>query len=102
MTQHNVYFWLKSDVTDSQIAEFKAGLNKMVTSIPQILKSFVGIPAKTPVRPVTERSYNYTISLLFDNVVSHNEYQVHANHDAFISDFSSLWEKVMVIDSESI
>lgn len=102
MTQHNVYFWLKADATDSQIAEFETGLKKMVTSIPQIKQSFVGSPAETPVRPVSENSFNYSISLLFDNVESHNKYQVHANHDIFVADFSTLWEKVMVIDSEGL
>ena len=102
MTQHNVYFWLKSDTTDSQIADFESGLKKMVTSIPQIKQSFVGSPAKTPVRPVSENSFSYSISLLFDDVDAHNEYQVHANHDSFVADYSALWQKVMVIDSESM
>ena len=99
MTQHNVYFWLKADVTESQKNEFEAGLQKMAIAIPQIKQSFVGKPADTPVRPVTERGYDYNISFLFENVAAHNEYQVHENHDQFVNDYSALWERVMVIDS---
>ena len=102
MVKHNVYFWLKEEVTESEKKGFEKGLNKFLSSIGEIDKAEIGIPAGTPDREVVDKSFGYSIFVSFKNVEDHNIYQGHPAHEVFINDFSSLWAKVQVFDSEVI
>ena len=96
---HNVYFWLKNDVTNRQKKEFEKGLKGFLDAVKEIEKYEIGIPADTPNRDVVDKTFGYSIFVWFNNVEDHNIYQKHPAHDEFISSFSSLWTKVQVLDS---
>lgn len=102
MLYHNVYFWLKEGVTESEKEDFEKGLDVFLSSIKEIKNYNIGIPAGTPDREVVDKSFGYSILVSFKNVADHNEYQKHPAHEVFINDFSALWEKVQVYDSEMI
>ena len=102
MLRHNVYFWLKMEVTEVQKKDFEKGLVKFLSSIKEIEKADIGIPARTPDREVIDKSFGYSIFVSFKSIEDHNIYQEHPAHKVFIDDFSSLWAEVKVYDSEVI
>lgn len=99
MLIHNVYFWLKEGVSESDKQEFEQGMRDLVNAVAEAQKAEFGIPASTPARDVVDHSFGYSLFIWFNNVEDHNAYQVHPAHDKFIADFKHLWAKVQVIDS---
>ena len=100
MFAHHVFFWMKEGLTPEDFNTFEKG----VTTLPKIevVKSGdVGKPASTN-RPIIERSYSYSLLLVFENKSAHDEYQTHPVHLKFIEDCSHLWERVLIYDSESL
>ena len=102
MLIHNVYFWLKADVSENDLKDFEKGLETLVNAVPQIVKGEYGKAAVTEDREVVDNTFGYSLFLWFENLEDHNTYQVHEAHDKFISDHSSLWSKVRVRDSYSL
>jgi hypothetical protein len=100
MFVHHVFFWLKASNTAEENQKFE----KCVSSLKEI-KSIkivdIGKPAVTD-RPVIDTTYSYSLLLIFDTLEAHDEYQVDPTHLQFVSDCSSLWERVLIYDSESI
>jgi hypothetical protein len=91
---------MKEDITPDDFEKFEKG----VTTLPKIeLVKFgeVGKPASTN-RPIIERSYSYSLLLVFEDKPAHDEYQTHPVHLKFIEDCSHLWNRVLIYDSESL
>ena len=99
---HNVYFWVKEDVSDTELKKFEQGIKDFVSSVKEIQKVEIGVPAKTEDRDVVDHSFDYAMFVWFKSINDHNAYQKHPAHEKFISDFSDLWEKVKVYDSDLI
>lgn len=98
--QHQVYFWLKPECQNQQDRSvFEAGLDALC-EISEIAGGGWGKPAATPVRPVTDKSFDYGLYLSFDSIEMHDAYQVHPKHDVFVDSFKHLWDKVLVMDVE--
>ena len=96
--EHHVYFWLKEEKKDAtSIAAFEQGLNELL-KIDQIASGLWGKSADTPDRPVTDKSFDYAISLKFDSLDAHNVYQDHPDHHVFVNAFKDLWDKALVMD----
>lgn len=97
--EHHVYFWLKEEKNGAAEREiFEKGIEALLTS-PHIAQSHWGKPAKTAARPVTDHSWSYAISLKFDTMESHDQYQEgDPIHDHFIAEFKDWWAKVLVMD----
>ncbi|MFY7825965.1 MAG: Dabb family protein [Flectobacillus sp.] len=97
---HHVYFWLKnpsSEADKNKLIEGLTGLSK----VPTIRFHHIGTPASTN-RSVIERGYSVSWMLFFDNLEEEEIYQKHPIHLKFVEDYSHLWEKVIVYDSEQI
>ena len=100
MFVHHVFFWMKENITPDGFKTFENG----VATLPGIdLVKFgdVGKPASTD-RPIIERSYSYSLLLVFENKTAHDEYQTHPVHLKFIENCSMLWSRVLIYDSESL
>jgi len=98
--QHHVYFWLKNDYqTEAARAEFEKGLD-LCKGISHVAGGNWGKPAATPERPVTDKSWDYSLYLSFDSIEAHNAYQVDADHDVFVATYADYWTKVLVMDVE--
>jgi hypothetical protein len=97
MFVHSVYFWLKSDLTDAQRAEFRAGLETL-KGVPSE-GCWFGPPAPSE-RPVVDGSYDFGLTVLFADKAAHDAYQLHPVHQQFASQFKSYWEKIVVYDHE--
>jgi hypothetical protein len=99
---HSVYFWLKDDVTAEQRALFEAELS-LLPKIPYLAAGFVGKPAKTEVRPVTDHSFDYSLILSFRTMADHEYYQGPCpDHQRFVQTCKPLFGKVVVYDSEPL
>ena len=99
MFVHHVFFWMK-DITPDEFKTFEKGVSTL-PSIELVKFGDVGKPASTD-RPIIERSYSYSLLLVFENKTAHDAYQTHPVHLKFVEDCSHLWDKVLIYDSESI
>ena len=99
MLVHSVFFWLKKDLHDSQRKDFLEGL-KTLEQIEIVRQLYVGSPAPSE-RIVVEKSYTFGLTVLLDDLESHDQYQKDEIHQQFLKNFSSMWEKVIVFDPGS-
>jgi len=99
MVRHNVYFWLDPSLTDDQRTSFEAGLRALF-EIDVVAGGSLGKAAGTPVRPVTQNTFDYALVLEFESVERHNAYQVHPEHDVFVRDFGPWFKEVRVFDTQ--
>jgi len=97
MFTHHVLFWLKSDITATQKEAFLKGLQSL-EGIETIQQMFIGTPAPID-RNVVDKSYTFSLLVLFEDIEAHNIYQTHAIHLAFLSQFKVFFEKVVIYDA---
>ena len=95
---HNVYFWLNEN---ANAAQFETGAKSLLT-IDVVQQGSLGKLAPTPERPVTDKSFQYHLSLQFASIEDHNTYQKHPQHHQFVDNCGELWSRVVVYDSEKV
>jgi hypothetical protein len=96
---HNVYFWLKKDLTAEQRLTFEAELLK-VTKIAYLAQGSFGKPAATEERPVTDHSFDYSLLLRFKNMADHERYQKTCeHHQRFVGICKPFFDRVIVYDT---
>lgn len=94
---HHVLFYLKNPGSEADKAKLLEGLNKLA-KVPTIKFVHIGTPAATT-RPVIERTYAFSWLCFFDSPADEESYQKHPIHDDFRTNYSSLWEKVVIYDA---
>lgn len=99
MLVHSVYFWLKKELKQGDRNAFCEALEKL-QGIETVQALYVGRPAGISNRPVVEGSYDFGLTVVFDDSSGHDVYQVHPLHQQFLSRFSSFWERIQVFDTE--
>ena len=100
MLIHNVYFWLRRELPAADRAVFEAELKRLV-KIAYLERGFVGTPAPTEKRPVTDHSFDYAISLHFKTLADHDFYQKECKeHERFVTRCKPFWERVTIYDLE--
>lgn len=99
MLIHSVYFWLKAGLTPAERSHFVSEVKKL-SAIGSVSKLYVGGPAKIEARPVTDRSFDYALTIVFKDGAAHDAYQVDPLHLAFVSGNKETWTKVLIYDSE--
>ena len=97
MFVHHVFFWMKPDSSTEERAQLGAGLQTL-KGIELIKTIQVGTPADTS-REVIDRSYDFSLLMIFDNAADEALYQVDPIHLAFIDQCKHLWQKVLIYDS---
>ncbi len=99
---HNVYFWLKNDLTPEQHETFEKELMALI-EIDYLVHGWVGKPAATDRRPVTDHSFSYSLTLHFKNLPDHEFYQAECpRHKRFVDACKTFWERVTIYDSSPI
>lgn len=99
---HNVYFWLKKDLTDAQRATFEKELI-LLSEVDYLANGRVGKPAATEPRPVIDSSYDYFLTTEFKNMADHDFYQKECpKHQRFLDTCKTFWDRVVVYDSTPI
>lgn len=99
MLVHTVYFWLKPDLTETQRADFRGGVESLV-GIKAAEKVYVGSPAKTAKRPVVDDSYAVALTVVCQDVAAHDAYQVDPIHLKFVEQFKTFWTRVQIYDAQ--
>ena len=97
MLIHSVYFWFKADAQPARVAEFEAGLQRLI-SIEQVQRAYIGKPEQTPPRAVIDQSYAWALVVHFENLGDHDAYQEHPLHLEFLDQFAATWAQVRVYD----
>ncbi|QMU30302.1 Dabb family protein [Adhaeribacter radiodurans] len=100
MFVHHVFFFLKPELNQEQQSAFEAGV-KSLLPIKHVKLGDVGKPASTD-RPVIDRSYSYSLLLVFENLADHDAYQVDPTHLKFVETCQQYWERVQIYDSETV
>ena len=93
---HDVYFWLKDDITKEEEKAFVEGLLSL-KKITSINKFSYGSPAKT-LGKLVDNSYNYALSLHFTDNAALETYKADPTHKAFVEDLTPLMKKAHVYD----
>lgn len=96
--EHHVYFWLKPERDNAaDRSVFEKGLADLF-EIDEVAGGMWGGSAPTAERPVTDKSFDYALSMQFVSLVTHDRYQEHPEHDVFVDQFKDWWQKVLVMD----
>lgn len=99
---HNVYFWLKPELTAEQRSTFESEALALL-QIDYIVHGFVGRPAPTEQRPVTDHTFTYSLTLHFKNMADHDYYQKDCpKHKRFVDACKEMWTRVVVYDSSPV
>lgn len=94
---HNVYVWLKKDVTPLQRLAFEKASAKLA-EIESVVQYSFGPPADTP-RDIVDNSYDYAINVSYENKKGHDLYQVDPLHTDFLNSYMHLVEKITIYDN---
>jgi hypothetical protein len=95
---HQVYFWLnKSEDQEKLIAGIKT-LKKIKT----VRELHIGLVAATEKREVIDTSWGVSLLVFFDDVAGEASYQTDPIHLDFVKNYSNLWNKVVIYDSEMV
>ena len=93
---HTVFFWLKDDVKDEDLAVFEEGLGSLLKA-PTMQGGYCGKPANTPI-DVVDNSYSYALTAIFQDKEGHDAYQEDELHVKFLEQCASMWINVKVYD----
>jgi len=96
---HMVFFWLKNPTNEQDRSEFEKAAHKLLNTSQYAKKIHLGSPAKTE-RPVVDSSYTYCLKVTFENIDTHDKYQIEPAHKLFIAEAAKLWERVLIYDSQ--
>jgi len=96
--QHNVYFYLKEDVTAEQKQQFEEALKELM-NIPQIHKYEMGVPG-LEAEENEDQQFAYSFFTWFTSMEDYNGYAEHPDHLAFIDAYSDLWADIKVYDTK--
>jgi hypothetical protein len=98
MIIHNVIFWLRKDLTPTERDLFATEVSRLA-QISYLERGYVGTPAATERRPVTDHSFDFATSLHFKSLEDHEFYQSKCqDHSRFVATCKSLWERVLIYD----
>ncbi len=98
---HHVFFWLKNSRSQADTAKLIEGLESL-KAIGKIKLLHIGVPASTEQRPVVDSSFDVSELMYFESVEDQKTYQDHPIHQAFVANYSSLWDKVIVYDVKEV
>jgi len=98
MLVHTVFFWLRSDLSDAQRTDFRAGVDSLA-DIPCAEAVYIGTPSTTD-RPVIDKSYDIGLTVVLKDMAAHDAYQIDPVHRQFVDKFGSYWERVVIYDAD--
>ena len=95
---HQVYFWLNNPEDRQKLID---GI-KTLEKIKSVRKMHVGRVAATEKRDVIDTSWGVSLQLFFDDLAGQASYQTDPIHLDFVKNYSNLWNKVVIYDSEMV
>ncbi len=98
---HHAIFWLKNPTSEADKNKLIEGLNTL-RAVEQIQELHVGVLASTEKRDVVDTSWQVSEVMFFKDTKAQKAYQDHPIHQAFVKNYSHLWEKVVVYDAQDV
>jgi len=98
---HHALFWLKNPGSTEDRDKLAEGV-KTLAGIKKIKQLYVGTVAATEKRDVVDQSWAVSEIMFFDNLEDQASYQSDPIHQAFVKNYSHLWEKVVVYDAITV
>ena len=96
---HSAIFWLRQDLTLAERALFESEVRRLA-QITYLERGYVGTPAPTESRPVTDHSFDYSTSLHFKSLEDHEFYQAKCpDHARFVAACKIFWDRVVIYDT---
>lgn len=99
MLAHIVYFTLK-DKSQEAIDRLIDSGKEYLSGHPGTVFFAMGTLNKELDRPVNDKAFEVALHVVFDSKESHDVYQVHERHQAFIDANNENWEQVRVFDAD--
>lgn len=99
MLVHSVFFWLRTDLSADERADFRAGVDSLA-GIESASAVYVGSPSATEQRPMIDNSYDVGLTVFLEDIAAHDAYQVDSIHNDFIQRFATYWTKVKIYDAD--
>lgn len=96
MLVHSVFFWLKSELTEAQRAEFRTAAESLA-DVASADAVYVGTPSTTD-RPVVDRSYDVGLTVILKDVAALDAYQVDPVHKKFLDAYGTWWQRALIYD----
>jgi hypothetical protein len=98
---HHVFFWLKNPASVADRDKLVEGLQTLA-AIETIQQLQIGLPASTEKREVVDNSWQVSELMFFTDTAAQKIYQDHPVHQAFVKNYSHLWQKVVVYDMATL
>ncbi|MSR30040.1 MAG: Dabb family protein [Gemmataceae bacterium] len=95
---HMVFFKLKNS-TDSGAKTLVEECNRFLKAHAGVDYYSAGIHCQELTRDVNDKDFDVALHVVFANKQHHDDYQVSAQHNEFISRNKENWQKVRVFDS---
>ena len=95
---HNVFFTLKDSSADAKQALVSA-CHKYLSGHDGVVFYSAGGLVKDLTRDVNDRDFDVALHVIFKDRKSHDDYQKHERHLAFIEENRANWAQVRVFDS---
>lgn len=98
MYAHNLFFWLRNDLSTADVEEFKnffEGLKKL----PYQKNLQYGKPAGSSPRSVLDSSYTYNASMEFESLEELEAYGKLPEHLALVQKYKPFFTKMLVYDT---
>lgn len=95
MIKHVVLFKFKPETTEEQIEQLAAGLGALPEVIEEIREFVFG---RDVIR--SERSYDFGLVSLFDDLAALQRYQVHPDHQQVVAHVKQVCSGVVAVDFE--
>jgi hypothetical protein len=96
MVHHLVWFKLKDGITDAEKTQLRAGLEGMISQIPQIIELSCGEDFSG-----RSRGYAWGLYVKFASREDGQIYDKHPVHQEFIANHKHLWTDVQALDFEA-
>jgi hypothetical protein len=97
MFVHTVYFYLKPNTPPAAVAQLVADCHGYLGKIPGVQHLWAGVPAATS-RPVIDKTYGVGLTVILNDLATHDLYQDHPLHLEFIARNKEHWQRVQVYD----
>ena len=98
MFAHSVYFWLRRDLSNEQRNAFEEQM-QILTKIEPCITATYGQPTASD-RPVVDKTYDFALVGIYASSEDHDAYQVHPDHQYFLKNFNTYWDKVTIYDAQ--
>jgi hypothetical protein len=92
---------LNNPESESDRSAFETSLKKFLNNSKYARTNFIGTPPKST-REVVDGSFTYSLIVSFESAEAQENYQNEKAHLLFIEESNSLWNKVIVYDSQEV